>query len=323
VGEDGERKVLVEAQQVPSLGYRAYPVLTRETGRIATENEISVSPTCLENRYYRIELNERGQITALLDKRHKRQVLQPGAAGNVLQAFEDKPMDFDAWDIDIYYQEKMRPVDQLVEATVEENRPLRGVLHLVWRFLDSQIVQRLTIYRSSPRIDFKTEANWQEKQILLKAAFPVAVRATRATYEIQLGNVERPTHLQPAAPRRGWRESAVMPEAYALNYPPEADLARQNGSGALRKRFSFARLDSDHVILETVKKAEDEDAWIVRLYEAKQYRNPAIHLDFGRPIRKAAACNLMEEEERPADFEGHRLIFSINPYQIRTFKVWF
>ena len=203
VEEDGERKFLVEVQQVPSLGYRAYPLVGGETGRIATENEISVSPTHLENRYYRIELNERGQITALLDKRHKRQVLEPGAAGNVLQAFEDKPMDFDAWDIDIYYREKMRPVDQLVEATVEENRPLRGVLRLVWRFLDSQIVQRLTIYRSSPRIDFKTEANWQEKQILLKAAFPVAIRATRATYEIQFGNVERPTHLQPAAPRRG------------------------------------------------------------------------------------------------------------------------
>ena len=390
VEEDGERQVLVEVQQVPSLGYRAYPLIVRQTGRLATENEISVSPTCLENRYYRIELNERGQITALFDKRHKRQVLEPGAAGNVLQAFEDKPMDFDAWDIDIYYQEKMRPVDQLIEATVEENGPLRGVLRLVWRFLDSQIVQRLTIYRSSPRIDFKTEANWQEKQILLKAAFPVAVRATRATYEIQFGNIERPTHWntswdaarfevighkwadlsegnygvallndckyghdvkdnvlrltliksarQPDAEADlgkhtftysllphtgGWREGAVMPEAYALNYPGEADLAPQNGSGDLPERFSFARLDSDHVVLETVKKAEEENAWIVRLYEAKQYRNPAVHLDFGKPIRKAAACNLMEEEERPVGFEGHRLTFSINPYQIRTFKVSF
>jgi alpha-mannosidase len=248
----------------------------------------------------------------------------------------------------------------------------------------------LTIYRSSPRIDFKTEANWQEKQILLKAAFPVAVRATRATYEIQFGNIERPTHWntswdaarfevighkwadlsegnygvallndckyghdvkdnvlrltliksarQPDAEADlgthtftysllphtgGWREGAVMPEAYALNYPGEADLAPQNGSGDLPERFSFARLDSDHVVLETVKKAEEENAWIVRLYEAKQYRNPAVHLDFGKPIRKAAACNLMEEEERPVGFEGHRLTFSINPYQIRTFKVSF
>ncbi len=62
------------------------------------------------------------------------------------------------------------------------------------RFLDSTIVQRILIYRDIPRIDFQTDIDWQEKQILLKAAFPVAVHSGRATYEIQFGNVERPTH---------------------------------------------------------------------------------------------------------------------------------
>ena len=52
----------------------------------------------------------------------------------------------------------------------------------------------MIVYANRRRIDFKTEVDWHEHQVLLKAAFPVAVRSTKATYEIQFGNVERPTH---------------------------------------------------------------------------------------------------------------------------------
>ncbi|MCA1598982.1 MAG: glycosyl hydrolase-related protein, partial [Chloroflexi bacterium] len=45
-----------------------------------------------------------------------------------------------------------------------------------------------------PRIDFPTHVDWHEHQTLLKAAFPVTVNAPRATFDIQWGNVERPTH---------------------------------------------------------------------------------------------------------------------------------
>jgi alpha-mannosidase len=121
-------------------------------------------------------------------------VLPPGRPANVLQAFEDKPLRFDAWDIDIYYQQKGRDVVDLVESAVEETGPERGVLRLVWRFERSTITQRLIVYARTPRIDFETHVDWQQSQVLLKAAFPVLVRSTRATYEIQFGSVERPTH---------------------------------------------------------------------------------------------------------------------------------
>ncbi len=166
---------------------------------------VSVTPERLENAFWRIQLNRAGQISSLYDKQAGREVLapfgrpadrgEPGEArGNVFQAFEDKPMNFDAWDIDIYYQEKMSEINSLQEAVVEENGPVRGVLRLTWRYGSSTIRQRLTIYRRSPRIDFRTEVDWWEQQVLLKVAFPVAVRSTRATYEIQWGSIERPTH---------------------------------------------------------------------------------------------------------------------------------
>ena len=77
---------------------------------------------------------------------------------------------------------------------MEETGPLCGVLRLRWQFSNSTITQRLTLYRHSPRIDFRTEVDWQEKQILLKVAFPVDIRAARATYDIQFGQIERPSH---------------------------------------------------------------------------------------------------------------------------------
>ena len=50
------------------------------------------------------------------------------------------------------------------------------------------------IHAGLPRIDFPTQVDWREHQVLLKAAFPVTVNSPRATFEIQWGNVERPTH---------------------------------------------------------------------------------------------------------------------------------
>ena len=56
--------------------------------------------------------------------------LHPGQRGNVLQVFEDKPMGNDAWDIEIYYQEKMRVIDGLTCFEVKECGSVRLVLHM-------------------------------------------------------------------------------------------------------------------------------------------------------------------------------------------------
>src|SRR5690606_2283612 len=76
----------------------------------------------------------------------------------------------------------------------EECSPEQAVILFKWKFLDSTIEQRMVVRRDSRRIDFRTKVDWREHSILLKVAFPVDVRATKATYEIQFGNVERPTH---------------------------------------------------------------------------------------------------------------------------------
>ena len=102
-----------------------------------------------------------------------------------------------------------------------------------------------------------------------------------------------------------------------------ARLTPANPQGDVLTAYAWAEVDTDHVVLETVKKAEDENAWIVRLYECKQYRSNAVTLTFGQPIREAVECNLLEEQEAPVDHQGHTLTFPIKPFEIKSFKVWF
>ena len=95
-------------------------------------------------------------------------VIPPGQAANVFQAFEDRPMQFDAWDIDLYYQEKETVVKDLVGWEVEECSPEQAVILFKWKFLDSTIEQRMVVRRDSRRIDFRTKVDWREHSILLR-----------------------------------------------------------------------------------------------------------------------------------------------------------
>jgi alpha-mannosidase len=148
----------------------------------------------LATPHYELEWNEAGQLTRIYDRDNHREVLAKGARGNVLQVFEDKPLHFEAWDIDIFYGEKMREVTDLVSVELTEIGPLLAVVTFKWNYGNSEITQKMTVYSDSRRIDFRTAIDWQDHQQLLKVAFPVDIRSTEATYDIQFGNVKRPTH---------------------------------------------------------------------------------------------------------------------------------
>lgn len=192
---DGSKRVEIQVPNIPGLGYKTF-IIRSDDGSQFPEiaRGVQFKDGVIESKYYRITLNECGQIVSLYDKEAQREVVPKGKAANVLQAFEDRPMSFDAWDIDIYYREKEYPVNNLVKWDVLENGPDRVVLDFQWKFSDSVINQKMIVYADHRRIDFRTDVDWNEHQILLKAAFPVDVRSIKATYEIQFGNVERPTH---------------------------------------------------------------------------------------------------------------------------------
>ena len=120
-------------------------------------------------------------------------------------------------------------------------------------------------------------------------------------------------HAGPAAISR------VVQEGYSLNCPLYTMFSNAQ-KGAWPERFSLACVDADNIILETVKRAEDSDALILRLYETWN-RATDCSIRFGRLMEMAAQCDMMEENEALLQVEGNRLRLHFRPFEIKTLKV--
>lgn len=107
--------------------------------------------------------------------------------------YEDKPHKYDNWNLFDYYREKAWAIETLLSAEVLETGPYRCALRLRWRYLDTEIQETIYAYCNTPRVDFVFDTDWKENQLFLKALFPLEINSTEATYEIQYGNVKRPT----------------------------------------------------------------------------------------------------------------------------------
>jgi alpha-mannosidase len=319
--------------------------------------------------------------------------------GNQLQLFEDKPVTTDAWDIDIFYLDKPPLLLRARSRRVSARGPVTAALEFLYRTpAGSTIEQEVSLAAGEPLVTFSTRVDWQETDKLLKAAFPVAVAARRATYEIQFGHIDRPTHWSTSwdkakfeVPAHRWADlseagygvallndckfgydikdsclrltllrAPTSPDpqadrgehefAYAL-YPHQGGFsgAREAVAGVVRRgyefnvplrafpvpaatssfgpRHSFFRLDTDHVLLDTVKRAEDAGArqpdaggLILRLYEALGGRGPAT-LTFGFDVAEVTECDCLERPLAPAPAKGNSVTFSVTPFEIKTFRV--
>lgn len=134
------------------------------------------------------------RITSLVDKRSGRQLAKEGQVLNRIVCYENRPHNYDAWDMNIYYDERSWEVDDLVSAQVVDNGPVLSRVRCEYRVNNSAIVQHIVFYHDIDRIDFQTWVDWKEQHYLLKVHFPVDVFYQEATYDIQYGNVRRPTH---------------------------------------------------------------------------------------------------------------------------------
>ena len=191
-----EGGLLLDAGELPPYSITPLLFTTPFTlqSPISNPQSPTSTPTLLENAYLRVEFDAAGDIVRICDKLNDREVLPASAIANQFQAFEDRPLNPDAWDIDIFFDDKMWPAEPADSVRVVESGPLRATLEVRRRILNSEYTQRISLAHNSPRLDFDTTIQWRERHILLKVAFPVDVLSPQATYEIQWGNVQRSTH---------------------------------------------------------------------------------------------------------------------------------
>ncbi|MGW3243730.1 alpha-mannosidase [Streptomyces sp. NPDC001070] len=172
------------AAGAPASGAAADPVRAwREDGRIV-----------LENGLLRVAVDADGLLASVRDLVARREVLAPGARGNLLQLHPDHPNKWDAWDIDRHYRRRHTDLTAAESVELVEEGPLRAAVRVVRAFGGSRLVQELRLTTGSRRLDVLTDVDWHESEKVLKAAFPLDVLADRSTAEIQFGHVHRPTH---------------------------------------------------------------------------------------------------------------------------------
>ncbi len=191
-----DNKTICLTSDLPSKGYRTYFVKQADKEESFKPIDLLEEDACrrIETPFYVIEFNKNMEISSLYDKENERETIKAGEVGNELICFEDIPKEYDAWNIDEYYVEKKWGLHEAVSAKITEKGDVRTVVTVERRFNKSFLKQQIVLYNALRRIDFKTEIDWNESQILLKTFFPFDVVANKATYDIQYGNVERATH---------------------------------------------------------------------------------------------------------------------------------
>ena len=366
---------------LPAKGSKTFAVVPAQAS--AAPFEIAADGHKIDTPFYTVTFDEHGQMTGIFDKENRREVLKPGQAGNLFRVYEDKPIYYDNWDIDIFYTEKFWDVTDLQDFTWTENGPVRATLHIERNYSNSTLVQDIHFYEKQRRIEFVTTVDWHEHQSLLKVHFPVNVHTDEATFEIQYGNLTRKTHANTSWDRarfescgqkwmdlseghygvsmlndckyghsvkdsvigltliksgiepnpttdqevhhftyaiyphaEKWQAAGTVPQAFFLNQPA---LAVQGGKPG--ESFSLAGLDAPNVVLETIKRAEDGDGAIVRMYECENSLTN-VTLDWNLPFHAAESCNCLEQPDgEPVEVKDGKITFTVKPYEIKTIRI--
>jgi Alpha-mannosidase len=176
---------------LPSKGFAGFELSQEAAGE---QPPFAISEKGIKTPFYDIAIDDKGMFTSVYDRENQREVLRENARANLMRVYEDKPIYYDNWDIDIYHTEKFWDVDDVVSMNWTERGPVRATLQIERKFSKSFIRQKIHFYANSRRIDFESYVDWKEHQHLLKVHFPVEIHSDEATFEIQFGNVKRKIH---------------------------------------------------------------------------------------------------------------------------------
>jgi len=363
--------------------------VSRSNKRLTPDNLPEKDDFFLENELIRYEFDDQGCVNRIFDKQNQREVLVANGQGNLFGYYEDRPVNWDAWDIDIFYENQLLAHPKLIKQEWLCFGPVRKGLSQRLTVGNSQINQNIFLDNQSKRLDFETTVDWQEDHKMLRVSFAVNVFSDTASFEIQFGHVRRNTHRNtswdmakfevvghryadlsdnqygvallndckygykiydniidlnllrsPTVPDpkadRGRHEftysllphenalvhSEVISEAAQLNQAPVIFA----GKDANNISLPF-QLDKDEIILDSFKKAERDNAWIVRLYEPRGMRiKTKLSLTFEKV--EVFETDLMENEIRKINIDagnieqnGVSIDLIFKPFEIKTIKI--
>ena len=170
-----------------SLSYSTF-----KKGKKISLEHFSEGGLILENELIKYEFDNKGQVISAFDKELKKEVLE--GPGNLLSLYEDRPNNWDAWDIDFFYRDALLEVAENIDDSAGSTGDISKQLQFNFRIGKSTISQNIILQPNSKRIDFETFVDWKEKHKMLRVHFPVSVMSEQASFDIQSGYVKRNTH---------------------------------------------------------------------------------------------------------------------------------
>jgi alpha-mannosidase len=178
--------------RTPSVGYSVYDV--QPVAGSADSHTLQVSENSLENQYYRVKLNADGDVVSIFDKSMGRELL---AAPARLAISYDNPEHWPGWNMD-WDQEQAAPrayVSGPAKIRVVEHGPARVAVEVSRETAGSKFIQTVSLSAgdAGQRVEIANRIDWNTKESNLKATFPLTASNEMATYNWDIGTMERPT----------------------------------------------------------------------------------------------------------------------------------
>jgi len=189
-GQDETLHILFLAD-VPSVSFTVYDVRPAEAAAPAATG-LKITESALENERYRVMLDAQGDVAGILDKAAGREVL---SAPLRLAFQQEKPRHWPAWNMD--WSDRQQPPRAYLggpaKVHVVESGPVRVTLEIEREAEGSRFLQRLRLAAGDAgnRIEFADTIWWRSRECSLKATFPLSVGNPQATYNWEVGTLER------------------------------------------------------------------------------------------------------------------------------------
>ena len=190
-------KISLPTQQVNNylvcfVELKPFSFKTFSKGQKEKSKIVNHSNLILENNYVKYEFHKDGTLKSAFDKELKLNLLKSN--GNVLSLYEDRPLNWDAWDIDFYYKDSLLETSTVTKIEKVKAGVVNSSLNISYTIGSSLIKQHVTLSNHSKRLDFNTSVDWKEKHKMLRVHFPTTITSEQATFDIQYGHVRRNTH---------------------------------------------------------------------------------------------------------------------------------
>ena len=186
-------KILFVAK-VPSVGYAVFDVRTdRPSEIIPAQSPLKVTESSLENHRYRVQLDANGDVASIFDKSLNKDLL---SAPMRLAITTDVPRIYPAWNME-YEQVEAPPrayVGGPVKVRIAENGPVRVSLEVTRETEGSRFTQTVSLSADDAgnRVEFGNAIDWRGLTSNLKESIPLAASNQNATYNWEVGTIQRP-----------------------------------------------------------------------------------------------------------------------------------